>query len=63
MIEFGILIVGIILYLLGRKSYYKFERDRKDKNNNSGVFLQLNTILLYSGFILIVFSILAFFFL
>ncbi len=63
MLELGILILGIILYLLGKKSYDRFERNRKDKNNNSGVFLQLNTILLYSGFILITGSVLSLIFL
>ena len=58
MTDFGTLILGIIFYLLGRKSYQKHEQKNADRNNNSGVFFQLNTILLVSGFLLILISIL-----
>ncbi len=56
MIEIGLLIFGIILLILGKISLNKFERNRTDKENNSGVFLQLNTLLLYSGSILVIVS-------
>jgi hypothetical protein len=56
MIEIGLLVFGIILLILGKISLNKFERNRTDKENNSGVFLQLNTLLLYSGSILVIVS-------
>ena len=57
MLEIGILIFGIILLILGKISFNKFERNQTDKENNSGVFLQLNTLLLYSGSILVIVSV------
>jgi|TARA_R110002033_G_scaffold170920_1_gene214785 hypothetical protein len=56
MLEIGILIFGIILLILGKVSLTKFEKTRTDKENNSGVFFQKNTLLLYSGFILVLIS-------
>ncbi|GFZ93423.1 hypothetical protein GCM10011531_26830 [Aquaticitalea lipolytica] len=56
MLEIGILIFGIILLILGKISLNKYERNRTDKENNSGVFFQLNTLLLYSGSILVIVS-------
>ncbi|GEM_PF-1791612 len=56
MLEIGILIFGIILLILGEISLNKYERNRTDKENNSGVFFQLNTLLLYSGSILVIVS-------
>ena len=58
MLEIGILILGIVLFILGEISLNKFEKNRTDKENNSGVFFQLNTLLLYSGFILVLVSLL-----
>ena len=60
MVEFGILFSGIVLFILGKTSLNKFEKNRTDKGNNSGVFFQLNTILMLSGFALILSSILMF---
>lgn len=51
------LIIGIILSLIGRKFYNK--REKTNQVNNSGVFFQLDTIFLYSGFIIILVSILS----
>ena len=56
MLEVGILIFGITLLILGKISLNKFERNRTDKENNSGVFFQLNTFLLYSGSVLVIVS-------
>lgn len=56
MLEIGTLIFGIILLTLGKISLNKFDRNRTDRENNSGVFFQLNTLLLYSGSILVIVS-------
>ncbi len=61
MVEIGILFSGIVLLILGKASLNKFEKSRTEKENNSGVFFQLNTILMLSGFALILSSILMFF--
>ena len=61
MIEIGILIFGIVLLILGKISLNKFEKNRINKGNNSGVFLQRNTLLLCCGFIFVLVSLLSLF--
>jgi len=61
MIEIGFLVFGIILLVLGKISLDKFEKKHPEKENNSGVYFQVNTHLLVIGFILVLVSLIMIF--
>lgn len=55
-LEIGLLIFGIILFILGQILSRKMEKKQSKINGNIGAFFQLDTQLLGNGFILIIVS-------
>ncbi len=61
-LEIGILILGIILFVLGQILSDKYDKGQSKRNQNLGEFFQLDTQLLANGFILILVSLYFIFF-
>ncbi len=61
-LEIGILILGIILFVLGQILSDKYDKRQSKRNQNLGEFFQLDTQLLANGFILILVSLYFIFF-
>lgn len=59
MMEYVLLVLGIIFLVLGKISLDKFEKKQAQEKQNIGAYFQLNTHLLVGGFLLVIVAILS----